>query len=289
MTVIVLIDMVILSLKCAAKLAHRLHYVRKWINKHCRRNRPVSEVLVEREKTKRTLIVAASTTLISIIAMVMFFRNIDDRGGSLKVSDKGLEVTLEEPIPQQLGAESQTARPFGDSVALTTGTIADTTLKRVRSLPLVRGFSGSNFIDTTAGYILPSDQPQSWTVKDSSNVRVFAGTDGSTISIVKDERPDRKDAVSATQVLIDSLRRIGVRATSQTDTAHATSLVWYQEHQSRRVISVKFMQTADRLYTVKAEAPNETAMKSVVRSVSGFTPIEQKSAAKTPETRRLQR
>lgn len=249
----------------------------------------MSDVQVEREKTKRTLIVATSTTLVAIIAMVMFFRNIDNRGGSLKVSDKGLEVTLEEPTLQQLGAESRTVSAFGDSVSLTTGSIADTALRTIRKVPRQGSFSGGNFIDTTAGFIMPSDRPSSWTVKDSSNVRVFAGTDGSSINIKQSRSTGRLDALRETRSLIDSLERIGIRATSQSDSTHGTALVWYREPQTSRIVCVKIMQADSRLYSVRAVAPSDSAAKSIIRSVSAFTPIQQKVAVTAPGIRRLQR
>ncbi len=240
-----------------------------------------TEVHVEREKTKRTLIVTASVTIVGVMATVLFFQNINNRGGTLKVTDKGVEVTLEKPITTQVGTPTDVVKAFGDSVAITTGTLSDSLVRSLPGVPSSGGFTGSNFIDTAAGFVMASDRPQSWTTSDSGGVRRFAGNDGSSMSVAVKNAPRRMDFDRHTQRFLDSLRAAGVSATVHSDSASATVLVWYRDSRSQETVCVKFTQANGKIYSVKAETQDPLAVQSIVKSVSGFTPIEKKSAVST--------
>lgn len=248
------------------------------------------EVYAEREKTKRTLIVALAITSVGLLATVLFFQNIDNRGGTLKVTDKGVEITLEKPITIQLGTSTEQVQAFGDSVSFTTGTLSDSALESVPGHKKSDGFSGQNLIDTSMGFVLPSDRPSAWNLeKTADGVSRLTANDGSAIVVTTKTGSRQEDLDRLVHALLDSLRRSGTEATSRTDASSKTVLVWYRDPHSQQTICVKFVQANGKIYTAQATTTDPSSVNSLVKSVSGFTVIakQQGQPLQTlPNTRR---
>lgn len=257
------------------------------------------EVHVEREKTKRTLIIASAITIVGVLATVLFFQNVTNRGGTLKVTDKGVEVTLEQPITTQLGTTSENVKVFGDSVTLTTGTISDSALRSIPGVKTDGAFSGQNLIDTAEGFVLSSDRPTAWTVeRKQDGLQRLSANDGSEITVAT-ERVTR--AVVFDRVLhrlLDSLQRSGTKADPYIDTTFKTALVWYRDPLTQEHVCIKFVQANNMIYTAKATTKDPSSVESLKKSVAGFTVIDKPIAitpsVKTPRvivpgTRRLPR
>jgi len=252
------------------------------------------EVHAEREKTKRTLIVASAITIVGVLATVLFFQNIDNRGGTLKVSDKGVEVTLEKPLTTQLGTSTEQVQAFGDSVSFTTGTISDSAL---RSLPVnvgSSGFNGQNLIDTATGFVLPSDRPSAWNLeKTAGGQSKLTANDGSAITVSTRAGSEQDDLNKVVHKLLDSLSRAGTKAKTRMDSSEKTVLVWYRDADSQETVCVKYVQANNRIYTARATTKDPSSVSSLVKSVSGFTVISKvlrpQRLPTVPSTRRLPR
>lgn len=264
-------------------------------------NDPVlpKEVHVEREKTKRTLIVASAITVVGVLATVLFFQNVTNRGGTLKVTDQGVEVTLEQPITTQLGTSSESIKAFGDSVSLTTGTISDSALKTIPGVKTDGAFSGQNFIDTAAGFVLSSDRPSAWTVERMQDgIQRLSANDGSEITVKMEAASRTNDLDRLVHRLLDSLQRSGTKATSRIDSASRTAMIWYRDPITQQTVCVKYVQANNTIYTARATTKDPSSVNSLVKSVSGFTIIDKPIALMptvrsprviVPSTRRLPR
>lgn len=246
------------------------------------------EVHSEREKTKRTLIIATAITLVGSLATVLFFQNIDNRGGALKVSEDGVEVTLERPIATQLGAASESVKAFGDSITFTTGTISDSAVKAIPGVRKVGSFSGQNLIDTKAGFVLSSDRPSTWQLDTlSATVQRLRANDGSTITVEVRKASSGREFDAVVQRTLDSLRSAGTTVKSRIDTNTNSVLLWYRNAQSQQTTCKKFLSANDKIYVVTATTQDPNSVTSLVRSVSGFTAIETKAkkALSVPATK----
>lgn len=239
-----------------------------------------AEVHVEREKTKRTLIVASAITIVGTLATLLFFNNIDDRGGTLKVTDKGVEVTLDRPITDQLGTTTENVSAFGDSVALTTGTISTDDIRHLPAAPSNGEFAGRNFIDTTSGFVLSSDRPQTWKIDTVQGAQRFSANDGSTITVRVTEGASTADLERVFHRTLDSLRTAGVRAMSRVDSTSTTAMVWYRDPATQETVCVKYSVANDRIYAAKATTKDPASVTSVVQTISGFTPITKVAPSK---------
>lgn len=239
------------------------------------------EVHAEREKTKRTLIIASAITIVGVLATVLFFRNVDNRGGTLKVTDKGVEVTLERPITVQLGTPSESVTAFGDSVTFTTGTITDSALSALPGVSLKSGFTGQNLVDTAAGFVLTSDRAAAWKVeKSTTGIQRLSANDGSEIVVSAVPSTQPADLDRRVHKLLDSLQRAGTKSTTRIDSASRTALVWYRDPKSQETVCVKFVQANNQIYTAKASTKDPSSVKSLVSSVSGFTVIQKPTEVK---------
>ncbi|MBK6291161.1 MAG: hypothetical protein IPH85_01085 [Ignavibacteria bacterium] len=257
------------------------------------------EVHVEREKTKRTLIVALAITIVGVLATVLFFQNVTNRGGTLKVTDKGVEVTLEQPITAQLGTPSENVKAFGDSVTFTTGTISDSALRSIPGVKTDGAFSGQNLVDTTAGFVLASDRPSAWTLeRTKEGLQRLSANDGSQITVRAEPATRANDPDRLVHRLLDSLQRTGTKADSRIDSAAKTVMIWYRDPQTQETVCVKFVEANGMIYTAKATTKDPSSVTSLVKSVFGFTVIAKPTALKptvrnprliVPSTRRLPR
>ncbi len=192
----------------------------------------------------------------------------------------GVEVTLDRPITDQLGTTTQTVQAFGDSVPVTTGTITSDQIKDLPSGTQKGGFAGQNFIDTTSGFVLSTDRPQVWTVDTTNGGHRFSANDGSSIVVDVREGARTADLDRVLHRTLDSLRRAGVRTSSQVDSASSTALVWYRDPATQETVCVKLTLANDRLYTARASTKDPSSVASLVRSVSSLTPITKPTALK---------
>ncbi len=232
------------------------------------------EVHAEREKTKRTLIVASAITIVGVLATVMFFRNGDNRGGARKITEKGVEVTLETPITTQLGTSSENIKAFGDSVTFTTTTISDSALKTVPGKLKSGFFSGQNLVDTALGFVLSSDRPSAWSFeKTRGGLQQLSANDGSEITMGVQSGARKSDLDRIVHRVLDSLRRRSIKVSSSMDSTERTVLLWYRDPQTQETVCEKFIQANGQIYTARATTKDPSSVKSLVRSVSGFTVI----------------
>ena len=237
------------------------------------------EVHAEREKTKRTLIVASAITIVGVLATVMFFRNVDNRGGTLKVTDKGVEVTLETPITTQLGTSTESVKAFGDSVNFTTGTISDSALTTVSGELRQGVFSGQNLVDTASGFVISSDRPTAWSLeKTKDGLQRLSANDGSEITVDMQPGARKTDLDRLVHGILDSLRRTGVKVSSSMDSTERTVLIWYRNPKTQETVWEKFMQANGQIYIARATTKDPSSVKSLRRSVLDFTVIAKPKA-----------
>jgi len=258
-----------------------------------------STVVGEREKTKRTLIIAIAITVLGLVAMFFFFQNIDDRGGTLKVTESGVEVTLEKPLAAQLGTESQTVKVLGDSVTFTTGTVSDSA---VRKLVDAKGalsenrFTGKNLIDTSAGFVISSRTPQQWNVERTASIdgttSKLVAQDSSVVKVTTMTPPPGSTITSLAQDIVDDRMKRAPQAPKpsvRVDTAANTALIWFRNEAKGAPTCVKLVLANNLLYTVVAvsRATTEAAERDVIEMASGFTVIAKPSAFVKGTIRRL--
>ena len=232
------------------------------------------EVHAEREKTKRTLIIASAITIVGVLATIMFFRNVDNRGGTLKVTDKGVEVTLETPITTQLGTSTESVKAFGDSVNFTTGTISDSALKSIPGKLRPGVFSGPNLVDTASGFVISSDRPTAWSLdKTKEGQQRLSANDGSEITMSVQPGARKSDLDRIVHRVLDSLRRRSIKVSSSMDSTERYVLLWYRDPKTQETVYEKFIQANGQIYTALATTKDPSSVKSLVKSVSGFTVI----------------
>ncbi|OJX60023.1 MAG: hypothetical protein BGO89_08530 [Candidatus Kapaibacterium thiocyanatum] len=246
------------------------------------------------------MIIAIAVTVLGLVAMFFFFQNIDDRGGTLKVTESGVEVTLEKPLAAQLGTESQTVKVLGDSVTFTTGTVSDSA---VRKLMDVKGevsdnrFTGKNLIDTSAGFVISSRTPQQWNVERTTSISgttsKLVAQDSSIVKVTTMTPPPGSTIASLTKDIVDNRMErapLAPKPSVRVDTAANTALIWFRNEAKGAPTCVKLVLANNLLYTVVAtsRATTEAAERDVIEMASGFTVIAKPSAF-VKGTTRLQR
>lgn len=243
-----------------------------------------SHVHVEREKTKRTLIVASAITLIGLVCAVLFFRNVDDRGGTLKVTKDGVEVSLERPIVQQIGADSARFKVLGDTISVTSGTISDFEIKGgLDSGGFVgKRFNGKNLIDTAAGFLLASDRPDRWQVQKlpqgTDVISRLTSADGSLIEIRTEPLKGLPSLDVYAKHVLDSLKIIDVKANARQPDS-TSWLLWHTNPVSKQVVCTKIVDANGLRYYAYSYSTNPAAKQSVRASVAGFSVIEKSASA----------
>ncbi len=259
-----------------------------------------SHVHVEREKTKRTLIVASAITLVGLVCAVLFFRNVDDRGGTLKVTKDGVEVSLETPIVKQIGADTARFKVLGDSISVSSGTVTDIEIKGGLDSGgfIGKRFNGKNLIDTAAGFILASDNPDRWQVQkltEGTGVisRLTAG-DGSLIEIRAVPLKGLPLLTEYVMAMLDSLKGFDPKANAKSANPDSTAwMIWHTNPETKIVVCMKIVDANGLRYFAYSEITKPGAKVGVRNSVAGFTVIEKPTAETrlrlAPGTKRLQR
>ncbi|MDZ4745876.1 MAG: hypothetical protein SGJ05_07720 [bacterium] len=255
-----------------------------------------SQVHVEREKTKRTLIVASAITLVGLVCAVMFFNNIDNRGGTLKVTKDGVEVSLEKPLVEQIGADTARLKVLGDSISVSSGTVSDIEIEGgLDSGGFVgKRFNGKNLIDTAAGFLLASDSPDRWQVQTPSEgtdvVGKLTSADGSVIEIRAVPLKGLQSLDDFVRQQLDSLKTIDVKANAVKRDS-TTWMVWHTNPVSKEVVCTKIVDANGLRYFAYSSIKNPAAKLTVRESVAGFSVIEKPALARKVgiETKRLQR
>jgi len=259
-----------------------------------------NHVHVEREKTKRTLIVASAITLVGLVCAVLFFRNVDDRGGTLKVTKDGVEVSLETPIIKQIGADTTRLKVLGDTITVSSGTVSDIEIKGgLDSGGFVgRRFNGKNLIDTAAGFLLSSDRPDRWQVQTptaGSDVlsKLVAG-DGSVLEVRAIPLKGLPALTSYVNAMLDSLKTVDPKANAKSANTDSTAwMIWHTNPETKVVVCMKIVDANDLRYFAYSQSTKPESKATVVNSVAGFTVIEKRldlrKRVTAPGTKRLPR
>lgn len=263
-----------------------------------------SHVHVEREKTKRTLIVASAITLVGLVCAVLFFRNVDDRGGTLKVTKDGVEVSLETPIIQQIGAGGTSFKVLGDTIPVSSGTISDLEIKGGQDSGgfIGKRFNGKNLIDTAAGFILPSGNPDRWQVQKPAAgtdvlIKLVAG-DGSMLEVKAVPVKGLPPLTDYVQSMLDSLKGIDPKANAKAANPDSTAwMIWHTNPETKVVVCMKIVDANDQRFVAFSESTKPESKASVVNSVAGFSVIVKPNSLRAvqrvpsvaPGTKRLPR
>lgn len=149
------------------------------------RSKPSASDTREREKTKRLYAMLIAGSILGVLAIVLFFSKFGSQGsGKLIINEKGLEITLEQPLVKQLETESTEFLDNGTSIRVTTGTIDSAVVHQIieRKKEAVKPgkFSGKNLIDQQGKFVLAAADAEGWNVHYSKN-----GYTNSSIPIVE--------------------------------------------------------------------------------------------------------
>lgn len=200
----------------------------------------------EREKTRRTLIVASAITLVGLTATILFFRHADDRGGLLKVSQGGVEVRLDRPVGAPAGSSRQVV-PFGDTVEMTT----------------------QHSADTASSVVLPSDRTDAWQVRSVGDDVRIVDTTGAQIHVRSIERAHVTPLIES---FTDEARAVGAEPVRIDATDGGTTLLWFESRGQRRMLKVIDVQGTARAIDATAPASAVTDMPALVAGATVSSP-----------------
>lgn len=200
---------------------------------------------IEREKTRRTLIVASAVTLVGLTATILFFRHADDRGGLLKVTQGGVEVRLDRPVDARAGTTRQVV-PFGDTVEMTT----------------------QHHSDTVGSVVLPTDRSNAWRVGSVGNDTRVVDTAGAQIHV---RSIGEADVVPLIGRFSDEARAVGVEP-NRVDAEGGTTLLWFESHGQRRMLKVIDVQGGVRAIDATAPSDARTDMPAMVAGATVSAP-----------------
>lgn len=233
-------------------------------------------VLVEKEKTKRTLISVSALVLVSLVGMYFFFSKVDNREGTFKVNKDGISIELNKPLIQQSHLPATTVTAFNDTVQVISAPIPDSVIQAAtkKGVDVSGGsFSGKNLIDTVAGFVIATDNPSAWQVErikpNSTETKL---TSGATTIHISTAPQGNSSAHMAAQRLLDSLLRKSIPAKLDTSTS-TTALVWYKDAASNTTVCIKYQNANGKLLTARASTTNSNTVQDMVRTVAGFTAI----------------
>ncbi len=240
-------------------------------------------VQIEREKTKRTYAHVGVFGVLGLVAIILFYFNVQK--GSLKVTPDGIEVSVDQPLVDQVHTAQQTIAVDGDSVAMTVGSVPDSVVQQIEQqqdspLPSDR-FVGRNLIDRSGGYVLSSATPSSWTVTEAStnaaetslvNLRTAAGS-----QIHVDTMPTTRCA--DLECVIQSVVKGASGAPRVTrDDRTSTAVVQFKDETGRTTI-VKIVRQNGLWYTVSGSVASGAQIaerKDVIKTVTTFSLIAKK-------------
>jgi hypothetical protein len=88
--------------------------------------------------------------------------------GTLVVNDKGFQVTIDQPLIQQVDSKQSELTTDTKKIKYSTGRIADSVVRQLEKqvgepLPPDR-FVGKNLVDKKAGFVLSSQSPKQWSI-----------------------------------------------------------------------------------------------------------------------------
>lgn len=237
-------------------------------------------VQIEHEKTKRAYAYLGVFGVMGLVAIVLFYMNVGQ--GSLKVSTDGIEVTVDQPLIEQVSAEERTITINGDTVAMTTGTVPDSIVEQIQAerpttLP-TDAFVGKNLIDRTQGFVVSSDRPDLWKADPSllrssaPNVLALNTQGGSRLTVDTVPRSTCRDLNCVIRIVS---RSAVTGATVDKDERALVAVVTFADRLQRTVV-VKCLRQDDHWVTVRGEiAAGASAMerKDVIKTVTTFSLI----------------
>jgi hypothetical protein len=123
----------------------------------------------ERQKTKRYFMFLVIFALIAVIGIFIVFSG-HESGGTRKVDldlAKGkLTFSVDKPIVEQVKLPTESYTTQGSTVPFTTGTVDKAVIQQLNEVEPIQPtqFSGQNFINEEAGFLLTVENPAFWQV-----------------------------------------------------------------------------------------------------------------------------
>ena len=240
-------------------------------------------VEIEREKTKRTYAYLGVFGVLGLVAIILFYLNVGQ--GSLKVSTDGIEVTVDQPLIDQVSSEERRIAVNGDTVAMTTGTVPDSVVEKIeatRESPLPKDtFVGKNLIDRTQGFVVSTERPELWKADadllrtTTTKVLSLRSEGGSRLTV--DTIPIA--ACRDLNCVVRTVSRASVsEAKVERDDRSSTAVVTFTDRLQRTVV-VKCLRQDDHWVTVRGEiaaGASATERKDVIKTVTTFSLIAKK-------------
>ncbi|MDY6843057.1 MAG: hypothetical protein SVW57_03065 [Thermodesulfobacteriota bacterium] len=132
--------------------------------------RSTQSIQVEKQKTLRLGIIVIATLILAFCGMYIVYQGTKG-GGSGKVnidlSAGKVSLSLKKPIVDQIQINKSTISSHGKMIEFTEGKINNPhTIKELNSLQSIKPtqFSGKNFINREAGFLLAVAHPENWEV-----------------------------------------------------------------------------------------------------------------------------
>lgn len=240
-------------------------------------------VQIEREKTKRTYAHVGVFGVLGLVAIVLFYFNVQQ--GSLKVSPDGIEVTVDQPLVDQVHTDQQAIAVDGDTVAMTVGSVPDSVVQQIeknRESPLPSDrFVGRNLIDRTGGFVLSSAEPGAWTVTEplagaaSTSLVNLQTSSGSRIHVDTMSTAQCADLECVIQSLVQGSP--GTPKISRDDYT-STAVVQFKDATGQTTIT-KIVRRNGQWYTVSgsvSSGASSAERKDVIKTVTTFSVIAKK-------------
>jgi hypothetical protein len=160
---------------------------------------PISDALAiekEQQKTKRYVMFLLVFALLALVGIFIVFRDSESGGKrtfDLNLSEGKLSLSIDKPIVEQAKLKESTYKsPEGD-IKFTTGKVSRKNLQELPNFESISStsFSGKNFINKEAGFLLAVMNPANWQISYSREgltnpltpVNTIYTTDGTHLNV----------------------------------------------------------------------------------------------------------
>ena len=253
-------------------------------------------VEIAREKTKRTYAWLGLLGILAVLTIALFFQKVGK--GSLSVDAGGIEVTIDQPLIDQVSNESRSFFEDGDTVTITTGSVSDTLIEKIEQkydaekvLPSDK-FVGRNLIDRKAGFVVSTAQPETWLVKhnDAGYTQRFdpivsmKSKDGAVVAVTRATR-DSVTCLAIDCYVTSIIKReiennaVASKPTVNIDHKTNTALIEYTTR-TRSSVMIKVVLENNSWYQARSEVASSTPAEQrneAQRMVTSFSAIAKTS------------
>ena len=245
----------------------------------------------ERQRTKRQMMVLLLMGAISIVGLILVFRNVAGKGeAELDLKNAKFHFKVDRPIVEQVKQETQTTTLRGEEIDFTTGSIDPGVIDKLQKENIQispNQFTGKNLINKEAGYVLTVENPEQWTVQYNpaglndpmTPINIISGQGGDLRITRSPMQPGLpfEDQVRLTMEMFLYMGLISEMPDIKYDNNYTTAILTYNNQQTGGVSYQKIMLKNGMLYAPTANYNNLITSaedrNALINMVASFTLI----------------